>query len=483
MPTIQEDSLFFIPVGELCHRSVVTCSPDIGLVEMARQMKTLNVSGIVVVENEEPIGIVSIRDLRDLIADFVNDIPTLSVRDIMKTNLITIGSSEQFFKAVFLMAKHTIHHLVVLDQNRHLSGILSVSDLLRIQTKSPLYLVQEIESATTLDQLCQIGKKRTGLLQYAVKTNADTRSMIQLIALFNDSFTERLIHILDIEHGVRLPRRAAYLVLGSEGRCEQALRTDQDSAIVYSDEVTAEELSEIRLFADHIVAALEQVGIPLCPGNMMASNPDWCHSISEWKTLIAQWIGNPTSEHTVYFGVFQDLRVLYGELFFEEELRTHISDCTRHNPIFFPGMALNIIRFKPPIGMFGRLRVATRGAARGTLDLKKGGIFTLTRGIGLLALEAGIMGGTTWDKLEQLQNRNIFSDHDLETLKEAFTFLIKLRLEMQLTAIASGKEPSDLIDPLLLPDRARDLLRTAFQGVTLLNSLLSCRYQLDIMAR
>jgi CBS domain-containing protein len=400
----------------------------------------------------------------------------------MKTRLITIRSNELLFKAVFLMAKNSIHRLIVIDHDGHLSGILTDTDILRIQISSPLYLVQEIESATTIDQLRQIGKKMTGMLQYAVRTNADAHSLIQLITHFNDAFTLRLICILDIHHDVRLPVGAAYLVMGSEGRCEQTLRTDQDSAIVYRDNLSPDKLIEVRRFAHRIVAALESVGVPLCPGNMMANNPEWCHSISEWRHLTTQWIANPGPENTVNFGVFQDIRVLHGEAFFEEELRSHIIECARLNSIFFSGMALNIIRFKPPLGMFGRLLVEKSGKGRGKIDLKKGGVFTLTRGIGLIALEAGIMGGTTWEKLSRLHHLNIVSDHDLETLTDSFTFLIKLRLVKQLVAASEGTDPDNLINPLELTDKEHSLLCSAFKGVNTLIAILRGRYRLDMMS-
>jgi CBS domain-containing protein len=252
---------------------------------------------------------------------------------------------------------------------------------------------------------------------------------------------------------------------------------------VYRDDLSAEKLVKVRCFADRIVVALESVGVPLCPGNMMANNPDWCHSLSEWKELTAGWIARPSPENTVFFGVFQDLRVMHGETGFVEELHAHIIKNARINSIFFPGMARNIVRFKPPLGMFGRLQVEKSGKGRGKIDLKKGGLFTLTRGIGLIALEAGIMGGTTWDKLSRLHHLNIISDHDLETLDESFTFLIKLRLVKQLIAISSGTEPGNLIDPLVLTDKERDQLRSAFKGVNTLIAILHSRYQLDMMAR
>lgn len=483
MPLISEDSFFFIPVEEICHRPVVTCSPDTGLIEMARKMKDNNISGIVVVEKDKPVGIVSLRDLRNLISDRANEILTLTVRDVMKTALITIRCSDYLFKAIFLMAKHNIHRLIVIDDFGVLTGVLTDTDLLRIQTSSPLYLVQEIESAASIDQLRLIGGKMIGMLQYAVKTNADAQSLIQLIAHFNDAFTQRLIHILDCSHGVRLPEGAAFLALGSEGREEQTLRTDQDNAIVYRDDLTPEKLAEVKRFAERMVVALESVGVPRCPGNMMASNPDWCHSLSEWKQLTERWIVVSGPDETVYFGVFQDLRVLHGEKYFEEELRSHICECARKNSIFFPSMARNIVRFKTPMGMFGRLLVEKKGEQRGKLDLKKGGLFALTRGVGLLALESGFMGGTTWTKLERLHHLHVLSDQNLEVIREAFTFLIKMRLEKQLIAISSGKEPGNFIDPLVLSDALRDQLRAALRGVDTLLNILKSRYQLDMMSR
>ncbi|MDU0460451.1 MAG: putative nucleotidyltransferase substrate binding domain-containing protein [Geobacteraceae bacterium] len=478
---LNEDSFFFIQVDAICHRPAITCSPDTGLVEMAGMMKVHNISGIVAVENERPVGIVSLRDLRNLIAEKVDTISGMTVRDIMKTGLITIHARDPLFKAIFLMAKHNIHRLIVIDEDQQLSGVMTDTDLMRIQTRSPLYLVQEIESAVNIEQLRLIGRKMTGMLQYAVKTNADAQILIQLIAHFNDAFTQRLIFILELCEGIALPAGAAYLSLGSEGRQEQTLRTDQDSAIVYSDDFSPEQIAGVRRFAERIASALESVGVPLCPGNMMASNPEWCHCISDWKQLTERWIARPDPESMVRFGVFQDLRVLHGEVAFEDELKRHICECTRNNSLFFPSMARNIVRFKPPMGMFGRLLVEKKGDQRGKLDLKKGGLFALTRGVGLIALEAGITGGTTWSKLERLHSLKLVSGTDLETLRESFTFLIKIRLEKQLIAVSSGKTPGDHVDPLVLKERERDQLREAFRGVDSLLHILKSRYQLDMI--
>ncbi len=483
MPVISEDSFFFIKVEAICHRPAITCPVDLGLVEMSRIMKRDNISGIVVVDQETPIGMVSLRDLRDLVAEGVDDITTLTVRDIMHLGLITIRRTDYLFKAIFLMAKHNIHRLVVVDEFDHLVGVMTDTDLFRIQTRSPMYLIQQIDSANTIAQLSMFARKMTGMLQYAVKTTADVQSLVQLIAHFNDAITRRLIHILEHNEGMTLPAEAAYLALGSEGREEQTLRTDQDSAIVYQDNLAPETVDGIRRFAERISLALNEVGVPLCPGNMMASNPAWCHSISEWKHLVTHWITSPGPDQTVFFGVFQDLRVLHGDIALEEELRNYICECTHNHAIFFPNMARTITGFKAPLGLFGRLLVEKSGQGRGMIDLKKGGLFALTRGISLLALEERICGGTTWSKIERLRKCSHIAPGELDLLEESFTFLVRMRLEKQLSALARGLEPGNFVDPKALPDKDKDQLRAAFRGASAMLDILKSHYQLDLVAR
>ncbi len=482
VPLVSEDSFFFMKIESVCRRPVITCSPETTLVEMSRVMKRDNISGIVALDGEKPAGIVSLRDLRNLVADGADDLKRMTVRDLMKRDIITIKKSDYLFKAVFLMARHNIHRLVVTDEDDRLFGIMTDTDILRIQTKSPVYLVQEIESAETMEQLQAIAGKMTGMLKHAVSTHADPQSLVQLVAHFNDAISLRIISILDRVHDIRLPEGAAFLALGSEGREEQTLRTDQDNAIVYMDDFSDEEISQAMRFGARMVAELERIGVPLCPGDIMASNPEWVHSLSDWKLLVKRWIAMPGPDETVYFGVFQDLRVLYGEKSFERALREHICECARTNSHFFPNMARNIVRFKPPVGMFGRFIVEKKGAKRGKLDIKKGGLFALTRGIGLLALEAGIAGGSTWDKIERLEKLNLVSPHDLEAIKESFTVLMKMRLEKQLAAISAGLEPGNHIDPLLLAERERDRLRMAFKGVATLLGVIQRHYQLNLVS-
>jgi CBS domain-containing protein len=261
------------------------------------------------------------------------------------------------------------------------------------------------------------------------------------------------------------------------------LRTDQDSAIVYSDTLSAEHLEEVSRFSTRLCAALDQIGIPRCPGETMASNPQWRRSLGEWKRLIDQWVSVLKPDHMVNFGMFQDFRVLHGDREFARQLAGHIRAHVERNSLFLAYVARHITGFKPPMGIFGRLRVDRRGKYRGQLDLKKAGIFALTEGASLLGLEAGIVNGTTWDKLERLEEQGFLSAADAETFSEALSCLVFLRLQSQLRAIAAGHELTNHVDPLLLTGRERDRLREALRGVGAFLRLIRDHFQLELIAR
>jgi CBS domain-containing protein len=321
------------------------------------------------------------------------------------------------------------------------------------------------------------------MVNFASRAGTDTKSLVHLISHLNDAFTLRIIALLDSAEGLRLPAGAAYLVLGSEGRGEQTLRTDQDSAIVYADDLPAPQLAEIERFSVRLVEALEEIGVPRCPGDTMASNPQWRRSLSEWKTLLEQWVTVPKPEHMVNFGMFQDFRTVWGNPRFETELRQHLLDTLRSFALFFPYMARNILRFPPPVGIFGHIRVERSGEHRGEVNLKKAGIFAITEGASLLALENGAVSGSTWDKLDLLCQRGILPAGDVEMVSQAYTYLVQLRLQCQLKALQAGKPPSNHLNPRAIPDVERDQLRHALKGVATFLRILRERYKLDFISR
>lgn len=478
---LSQDNFYFIEIAVLCTRAPVTCTPETGLIELAGIMHRHNISGVVVVENTMPVGVISLRDLRDLVALRYHELAMLTAREVMKTNLITIRYKDYLFKAIFKMARYAIHRLVVVNDDGSLAGVVTNSDLLRAQSRCPLYLSQIIESSESFEQLQATNARLLELLAFVVKAGADIQSLISLISHFNDLMTMRVITLLEELEGVTLPRSAAFLVMGSEGREEQTLRTDQDNAIVYSDAVTADELRQIKQFAERIVDRLEFIGVPRCPGGIMAGNRQWCHSIATWQRILTRWIGTPSLKNMVKFGMFQDMRVIHGNLALGKKLREHIIDTTHHHSLFFSYMACNIVQFSPPLGLFGRLKLEQKGEHKGAIDLKKAGIFALTQGVSLLALLHRNVGGTTWEKIGVLRHGSHISKDDLDNIEESFSFLIRLRLMVQLDDLEQGDEPSNYCNPAMLSHREQEQLRSALKGVNLMLQILRDTFQLDLI--
>lgn len=486
MPTsrICEETFFFIHVGSVCKGSVVTCKPGTTVVEAAALMQSEDISGLVVVDLLGNIaGVLSVRDFRRVIAESNGDLSGLKVKDVMCAEPLTIRRDDYIFEAIFKMAKYNVHRLVVVDAHDMLCGILTDTDLLSLQTRSPIYLSQEIERSGSIGQLSVINSRILEMVNCATDAGADTRSLVHLITHFNDTFTLRIIELMEREEGISLPAGAAFLALGSEGRGEQTLRTDQDSALVYRDDLSGEDLRAVERFSIRLADALEEVGVSKCSANTMASNPEWRHSLSGWRTLLDRWISRPQGDHMVRFGMFQDFRTLYGDAGLEQELRSHVFETVRRHSLFLPYVARNIVSFVPPVGMFGRIKVEKRGENRGKVDLKKAGIFAMTSGVSLLALDSGIPGGSTWDKLDQLEERGLLSADFREIIDGAFSYLFQLRVQRQIRALTAGEEPTNSIDPLVMTDRERERLRGALKGVGAFLRFIRDRYQLDLIAR
>lgn len=344
---------------------------------------------------------------------------------------------------------------------------------------NPQDLYQQVAAADSIADLKELGGVLLGAVDNATRAGIGAKEIVELISGINDAVTLRLIDILDKTEGIRLPDGATYLVLGSEGRGDQTMRTDQDNAIAYRDDIPSQHLCYIEQFAARIVDALEEIGVPRCPGNIMASNPEWRHSMSDWQRLLDQWITVPTPENVLNFGIFQDVRSLHGDLSLGRKLRDHVRISARNCPRFFPHMAFHAVRFPRALGMFGRIRFERRGENKGKIDIKKAGIFAITLGVSLLALEIGVTEGNTWGKIEELKNRTVFTGGDAKRIADAFNCLVQLRLKSQLLELTAGRKPTYFVDLKGLTDNELKEFRLALKGVDALLYLLRTHYHLD----
>jgi CBS domain-containing protein len=304
---------------------------------------------------------------------------------------------------------------------------------------------------------------------------------VRVIAHLNDRLLLRLIALLREGEFPDLPEGFAFIVLGSEGRQEQTLTTDQDNAIIYADALSDEEVLLIERFARALIDQLIALGVPPCPGGIMASRAEWRRSLGGWSDVLDGWLASPTPEHLLNASMFFDLRTLHGDSCLERALKEHILRWLQLEPMFLRYAAAGVLRFKPPLGWFGRIKVEQKGDHRGLLDIKKAGIFAITEGVKVLALEAGILDGGTRERLAALVTAGTLSPVQAEDLESSFNFMVHLRLRGQVAALQAGREPTNFIDLRQLNRMEVGRLRLALEGVRTFQSFLSLRFSLDLL--
>jgi len=343
-----EEGQFFRPVKDFCQRNVVTCGPDDALVEVVRIMRDKNISSVVVCENTLPSGMITDRDLRNKVVANGVDPSSLSVRSIMHSPLSVIGEDDFLYEALYRMSREKIHRLALVNDKGELSGIITDSDIIRLQSHSPHQLVLDIETAKDFDELKTVYSRIQSLVLHLNGTGAKTRDVVRMIAHLNDQILLRLIALIRRDHFNDLPERFAFVVLGSEGRGEQTLLTDQDNAIIYGDELGPEQIAKIEGFSQLLIDSLVAIGIPPCSGGIMANNKEWRRSLSKWSDQLDRWMQVPSPNHVLSCGTFADIRTIYGDTSFEQELKAQVYRHAQQNKLFLMRMVENPLRFVPP---------------------------------------------------------------------------------------------------------------------------------------
>ncbi len=451
--------------------------------QIALLMKEMNVSGVFVTRNDVPAGVVTDRDLRDKVLAPGLDSKTVFVSSIMTEPLFTITEDDFLSEAVYKMLKNNIHRLAVVDDDTgSLLGVITDTDIIKFQTDTALYFMRDLEAARDVGDVKLINDKMIDYIGKLFKAEIKPKDLIRLISYLNDLIIVKTIKLIVESEFSKMPGSFAFLVLGSEGRMEQTLKTDQDNAIVYSDELSKDDLVLLEAFSVKLIDSLVEIGFPSCPGGIMAKNAPWRKSLIDWGDTVKGWVSVPTPDNILNYSMFSDLRTVFGDPDLEKALKQRVVNVITKNPVFLAHMANNILRFKPPLNFLGGFKVEKKGEHAGKLDIKMTGIFPLTEGIKVLALEAGIMEGGTSDKIGKLMGRGVVPDDELHEVEASLDFFIYLRLKSQIEQASKGLEPTNFIDPLTLNEVERERLKVGFSMVKSFQSFLADKYKVSFLA-
>ena len=436
--------------------------------EAAREMTRQRVSSLLV-GGRDP-GILTDRDLRSRVLGEGRG-PETPVHEVMTASPKTISAKATVFEALLVMLEARIHHLPLVDPGGgEIVGVVTDTDLLRHHLKSPIYLLNRIEKLDRAESFDSYADELAGMVEVLYHGDLDAAQIGRIVSSVHDAVVARVLRLAERELGPP-PTPYAWIVFGSEGRREQTLVTDQDNALVYLD-ASPESERYFSELAERVVSSLGALGIPRCPGGFMATR--WRKTLREWEELFDGWIRRPEPQALIEAANFFDFRRIHGELSVES-LRELVLDAGRHTR-FLAHMARNALGFRPPLGLFRRIRERREG-----VDLKKGGIIPVVGLARIHALESGAPATGTVDRLEAAAEAGKVSREGADNLIEGFRFLLRLRLGRQLEEKRRGDELDNLVHLSELGPVERRHLKETFVVVQEMQEALGMRYQTSLL--
>lgn len=466
-------------LAALIRKKPVVATPEASLRDAVQAMAENRVGSIVVVEPESgrPIGIFTVRDLLYRVAAVSCDLDRMLMSVISDGDLVLLNWRSTIYQASIVMARHGIHHVMVVDASGRLAGVVSQDDIYELQSGGGKAISGAIRSARDMDGLVAAAEDIRHLAERMLAEGAAAEPLTQLISSLNDHLTTRILELT--RQDFDLPKTDwCWLSFGSEGRFEQTLSTDQDNGLMFAARgADAAALRERFLpFARTVNERLAACGFPLCKGNVMASNPELCLSAEEWQNKFAALLraGNPQAllDATIYF----DFRAIYGEESLAEDLRAWMLATVPGSTLFLRFMAENAVRVQPPLGMLRDFNFDKNETFPHTLDLKGGGSRLFVDVARILSLANGIGETGTSERLRALAERGKLGRDDIDAVVDGFFFIQQLRLREQQAGTPAGL--ANRIDPDALNELDRYILKEAFKQARKLQSRLQLEYRL-----
>jgi CBS domain-containing protein len=473
----QADTLLEVDVGQVLRREPVTAAPDMRIIDAAQLMTNENLSSLLLVEDGKLCGVVTDHDLRSrCLAQGMDS--AAPVRSIMTAQLHTIDSHAQTADALLLMNQHNIHHLPVVDTGK-LTGMISSTDLMRQQSSHSPQLIRRIHNARDVAELVTVSQQLPALQSQLVNANVPCYRIGQIISSLGDALTQRLIALAQDELG-DAPIAYAWLAAGSLARQEMTVISDQDNALLLSDDY--DETVHGNYFAklaQFVCDGLAACGIAHCPGKIMATNPVWRQALQTWQVYFTRWLNSPDAQGVMLACNFFDLRVIAGEPALYEKLLPAAVDLAQHNQIFLAHLAANATRHPVPLGFFRQFVLIGGDEHHATLDLKHGGVTPITELARLFALAAGITCVNTYERLQQAGESAELSQTGATDLQDALKVINSLRLRHQMQLQVQGRPIDNFVDPQTLSQVERHSLKEAFTIIRDMHSMLAQRYQTE----
>ncbi|MCK5077114.1 MAG: CBS domain-containing protein [Calditrichia bacterium] len=417
-------------------------------------------------EKSNYIGIVTDHDLRERVVAKNLDINS-PVFQIMSSPIISIDEHALMFEASLLMHEKATRHLAVKDNKGNIISMISNEELLQAQRHSSSLLISEIQAAGSAEEVMESNKRLSGLIKALIDSGAKQENITRIITSISDVITDKLIKFALKELGDP-PVKFAFVALGSVGRGEQTLKTDQDNAIIFED-VSPTLENEVQTYfvklGIKVCGWLNLAGYTFCIGEVMAQNPKWCQPLKAWKEYFTQWIVTADPEDLRDSNIFFDFKCIYGDKRLTEKLKDHLNESLEGKAAFFQILASNVLLQKPPIGLFGKIVVESVDGQPETFNIKHA-IRPIVDFARIYSLKNQLDETNTLGRLHQLLTINVLNKTSHDEIIQSYNYLMQLRFKHQVMAINNNQPPDNNINPKKITHLEQTMLKKTFSQIS-----------------
>jgi len=427
-----------------------------------------------IVKNESGYGIVTDANLRKYILHNEQNKLTI-ISQIQTYPIVSIPEGELLFNVLLLMTGHAIKHLPVLNEQEDVVGILELIDLLSHFANQSHIIHVQIEKASDLQSVIDASKRIDSMVNNLHLKGVKSRYIAKLVSEMHKKMYAKLFKLI---FPIEWQDRCTLILLGSEGRGEQILKTDQDNGLIFVEGFNPKDQDEItRKF----IETLDEIGFPRCKGNVMMINPKWAKSITEYKKDIRKWIDNPSYDDLMDMAIFFDTFAVAGNISIYKELRDFLMEQIKDHKTFLPHFARSIESFESPLGLFSRF-VSNDNGHKDEINIKKGALFAIIHGVRALALEHGIHKTNTTERIKALNDIGYMSKDDAGELLETLEVINTLRLHAQLEKRENEIEIDNYISLKSLSKLERDTLKEALKTVEAFKKRVNYHFHLSMVS-
>jgi CBS domain-containing protein len=466
-----EHQVFAPPLASLVRRAPVVCNEDLSTGEAVRLMRGQGVGSVVVVDRgARPVGILTEHDLVRVLGEELHAAP---VSAVMTRDPVALPGHALAYEAALVMVERNIRHVLVTEEGR-LVGVISERDLFSLQRLGLAELTMEIRLAAEVQLLARLAGNIRRLTVRLVEQGVAPEQLTLFVSVLNDRLSQRVIEVVRKRHAWERIGWC-WLAFGSEGRLEQTFSSDQDNGMVFEAHgaPAAEARTALLGFAREVNEALDACGFPLCKGNVMASNPELCLSLEEWKAKMGGWLETPDPKALLNSAICFDLRPLAGDSTLAQDLRGWLLARTRARPAFLRLMAQNALQAKPALGV-----LADFATEEGAVNLKLQGARPFVDAARVYALAFGLAQTATAERLRAAAVELRMDGAEMAAIVDAFFFIQKLRLRLQAQPERTAPERANRIDPDTLNGFERRSLKEALRQARRLQQRLALDYDL-----